>query len=90
MIYTRSQGKGINILKHTLRHSFKIVFNLKTLCGPPFLKNQLIIPYRVLDAQLNGAHDLRRLNLLVRNLAALADSSVANLPLLVRLVVART
>jgi len=39
----------------------------------------------VLDSQLDGAHDLRRLDLLVRNLAALADASVANLALLVRL-----
>lgn len=43
------------------------------------------VSYSVLDSQLDGAHDLRRLDLFVRNLAALADASVANLALLVRL-----
>ena len=40
---------------------------------------------RVLDAQLDGAHDLGRLDLLVGDLTALAHSSVADLPLLLML-----
>lgn len=40
----------------------------------------------MLNAQLNGAHDLRRLYLFVRNLASFADASVTNFSLLVRFV----
>lgn len=45
--------------------------------------------YRVLYAQLYGAHNLRCLYLLVGNLATFAHASMSNFALLVRLVVCR-